>query len=739
MHRLIRWLSVACLAAVHVAGAQQRVPASADSVQRQDSLRRAALRLAPLEIHASIAPTAGLTVGSGIPARIATISGVAIHTWQPRILPDVLGTHAGFSFYDDLGTPWKLNLSTRGFSAGPTVGLPPGVSVFVDGIRQNEPDAQEVNFDLLPMEHIERVELLSGSASLLGPNSLGGAINLITERGDGPLAGELEASAGSYGAFSGRGTVKGRASNGWDYYLAGGAERERGWRQATWAANRNVFANIGRGDEQRGVRIQASAARSRAETAGSLPASVFGTSPRTNFTPGDFEDLDAQQISASMFSPIGPGRGLLTTYFRRSAAERFNVNQAPDANVRSFTNNYTVGGTADWRWSTVAGSGTLALRAGVDGAANRVRVRILNAPHAGDGASSDNEADDVLTTDIKSPSWDIAGYALIDYRVGRVTLSGGARDDHVRVPFENLIDRSDVTENSYHRASPRGGASVDVGSGASLYASAGTSFRAPAILELGCADPDATCPLPFALGDDPPLKPVKATTYEVGARWLVGPLFVNGSLYRTDVRDEIFFIASEQALLAGYFTNIDRTRRAGAEIAIQGSAAEGRVDWYANYAFTRATFQSATQVFSIRSKDDFAGSDLAGPNSVRAGNLLPLVPEHQAKAGILARLTSMLSVGVDTRYIGQQWLRGDEGNETTPLDGYVLVNANLGITVRGWDISGIVTNLFDTRRANFGTFNENRSTGDLERFLSPVNARGFKIVLRRSFAVFGPS
>jgi hypothetical protein len=35
-----------------------------------------------------------------------------------------------------------------------------------------------VNFDLLPMEHVSRVELLSGSGSLLGANSLGGAINL---------------------------------------------------------------------------------------------------------------------------------------------------------------------------------------------------------------------------------------------------------------------------------------------------------------------------------------------------------------------------------------------------------------------------------------------------------------------------------------------------------------------------------------------------------------------------------
>jgi outer membrane cobalamin receptor len=89
----------------------------------------------------------------------------------------------GVSLLDDLGSPVKINLSTRGFIVGPTVGIPAGVSVFLDGVRQNEPDAQQVNFDLLPMEHVQRVELLSGTAPLLGANSLGGAINLVTARG----------------------------------------------------------------------------------------------------------------------------------------------------------------------------------------------------------------------------------------------------------------------------------------------------------------------------------------------------------------------------------------------------------------------------------------------------------------------------------------------------------------------------------------------------------------------------
>src|SRR5438093_5182111 len=182
--------------------AQQPDSTKPDTTHR-DSTR--VTKLETIEVTSSIAPTAGPTIGSGIPARISTVTGEAIDACEPRLLADALASQPGISLYDDLGSPFKLNLTTRGFNVGPVVGLPPGVSVFLDGVRQNEPDAAEVNFDLLPMEHVQRVELLSGSGSLLGPNSLGGAVNLITRRGAGPLSGEPEASGGSFGSASGEG------------------------------------------------------------------------------------------------------------------------------------------------------------------------------------------------------------------------------------------------------------------------------------------------------------------------------------------------------------------------------------------------------------------------------------------------------------------------------------------------------------------------------------------------------
>ncbi len=690
--------------------------------QQPDSAKDT-VRLAPIEVVGSIVPAAGPTIASGLPARISLIGRRALEIWEPRTLAHALGTQPGVALYDDLGSPYKLTLTSRGFAVGPVVGLPPGLSVFLDGVRQNEPDAAQVNFDLLPLEHVKRVELLAGTGSLLGSNSLGGGINLITRRGEGPFEAELEATGGSFGTYSVEASAAG-TRGAWDYYLGSGYESAAGWRVATSARNHNAFANVGRLGATRGVRFQLFSASSYAETAGSLPETVWRASPRTNFTAGDFEDLTLVQASVSAYAPVGmSGRGAITLYHRRHDAERFNVNQAPDPNVRGLSRNRTVGGNIDWRW---AAPGGWSLRLGLDGAANRVRIRLLE----------ERSSADTLTTDVNSPSWDMAAYAASEYRAGRATFSAGLRYDHIRIPFEDNLDPGADTATTFHRLSPRGGVSLALGTAAAVYASVGRSFRAPAVLELACADETAACPLPFALGDDPPLDPVVATTVEVGVRWTWGTGLLNAAFYRTGVRDDIGFIQSDSAVFQGYFTNIGATRREGLELAVEVPLRGGHA-FSAGYAWTRATYRSAALIFSPRADADFATSPLAGPNRVTSGARIPLVPDHQARLGATVTLAqrgaSRVEAGLDGRYTGRQWLRGDEANETRPLPAYLTVDVRAAWDRGRWGVAVHLSNLLDSRRAVFGTFNENRRTGTLERFLTPMQARALRVVLRRRF------
>jgi hypothetical protein len=143
----------------------------------------------PIEVIGSIV---GLVSGPSVRSSLAgtlTMTDADLRAWRPAFLPNaLLGSSA--SVYDDLASPFKQSVVLRGFTVGPVVGMPQGVSVFIDGIPVNELGSGEVSFDLLPLDHVERIEVMPGTASLLGPNSLGGAINLITRRG-GAAAGSL--------------------------------------------------------------------------------------------------------------------------------------------------------------------------------------------------------------------------------------------------------------------------------------------------------------------------------------------------------------------------------------------------------------------------------------------------------------------------------------------------------------------------------------------------------------------
>lgn len=691
------------------------------SAQLPDSTVRdtSAARLPTVEVIGSILAPTGPRIGSGVPARVTVVEGERVDAWEPRLLSDALAANAGISLYDDLGSRLKTTLVSRGFTSSPVVGLPQGVSVFVDGVPVNEPDAGQVNFDLLPLEHIRRVELLSGTASLLGPHSLGGAVNLVTRRGAGALGAELELSRGSHEAWATEGTVSGE-SRGWSYYGGAGWADERGWRQLTGAEQLDGIVNLARVRDRGGFSIQAFGATSRAETAGSLPESVFESRPDSNLTSGDFEDLRQLHIAAFGWRELNRGRVSLGLWLRAHDAERFNVNQATDPDVRSFSENRTLGANFEWRSTWPVGRSFVGVRIGATGTLSRTSIRIFA-----------ERIDPGLTTHVESPIGDAGGHALAEWVLGNIVLSAGTRVDVVRIPFRNRIDAARDTTSTYTQASPRAGIAWTITPRLRAYASLGRSFRAPAVIELACADPQEPCPLPFALGDDPPLDPVTATTGEVGAEWNRDPIGVSASVFRTEVRDEIFLFPYDDAsepegsTIDGFFANVSRTRREGIETVAQlrpRDWAELRASW----SWTRATFRTGgIELFSIR-------EEAGGANEVERGDRLPLIPEHTVKLGADLVFPRGITAGVDTRWIGRQWLRGDEANEESRLAAYTTTDVRVGVALGSWALHAIARNVFDSRHATFGTFNIHQAAGGVvERFLTPGEPRTVLVVVRR--------
>lgn len=690
------------------ASAAQTPPQGPDTVHR----------LPAIAVVTSVLPAAGASPGSAISGRATTLDAAALHRFTPRTGADALAGQAGASLYDDLGSAFKPTLVMRGFTASGVVGLPQGVSVFIDGVPVNEPDAGQVNFDLLPLGHAQRVEIFHGTASLLGPNSLAGAINIVTNRGGGPTRADFETAVGTHGRRSVAAATEGRA-RGWSYYTGAGLAREAGWRQLTSASTGNLFANIGRFGDSRGAGLQVSTARSYAETAGSLPLSVYVARPDSNLSSGDFEDLRQLHVAAAGYVTAGGGRVSLTAFLRAHDAERFNVNQVSDPDVRGFSANRSVGAQAAWTRTFAVGAAAAAVHAGAGGSMHRTGIRLYG-----------ERIDPGLTTDVESPIRKADAYVHANYARGPVTLTGGARFDVVHIPFHNLLRPERDTTSTYRHLSPRGGLTIALGRGIDVFASAARSFRAPAVIELACADPEEPCPLPFALGDDPPLDPVIATTAEAGVRWNAGRFGLDGAVYRTHVRNDIFLFPYEDesepagSTIDGFFANLPLTRREGLELHARLRLG-GTHDLHASYGATRATFQSTAEIFSIR---EAVGEE----NIVAPGDRMPLVPDQTFAIGGAFRVHRAVMAGAEARHVGPRWLRGDEANDTAPLPSHTMLDVHADWEHRGWTVGAVVTNLLDRRYAAFGTFNINQGAGDaLERFLTPGSRRAVQVRVRR--------
>jgi hypothetical protein len=81
------------------------------------------------------------------------------------------------------GNPFQPDVNFRGYTASPLLGTPEGVSVYVDGVRQNQPFGDVVSWDLIPKDAISEITLVPGSDPLFGLNTLGGALSVQTKNG----------------------------------------------------------------------------------------------------------------------------------------------------------------------------------------------------------------------------------------------------------------------------------------------------------------------------------------------------------------------------------------------------------------------------------------------------------------------------------------------------------------------------------------------------------------------------
>jgi vitamin B12 transporter len=134
-----------------------------------------------------------------------------IERLQVQTLPDLLKGTSGIDMTQQGGYGKIASVFMRGTN-------PDQLLVLIDGIKAGSVTAGTTAFEFIPIDQIERVEIIKGpQSSLYGSEAMGGVIQIFTRKGntlDKPSV-VVDAGGGSYDTYRAAGTVSGKWKNNW--------------------------------------------------------------------------------------------------------------------------------------------------------------------------------------------------------------------------------------------------------------------------------------------------------------------------------------------------------------------------------------------------------------------------------------------------------------------------------------------------------------------------------------------
>ncbi len=624
--------------------------------------------------------------------------------------------------------PFQPDVSFRGLTASPLLGTPQGLSVFMDGVRINEPFGDAVNWDLVPQNAISTINLIPGSNPVFGLNTLGGALSLNTKSGFQYPGGAVTAYGGSWGRKAAEVEYGGHGEKN-DWYIAGTLFDEDGWRDYSPSEVRQLFGKFGREDAETDFDVSIMIADNDLQGTQALPVS-FLDNRKQAYTWPDRNQNQVLFLNAKASHFVSDTRFIAgNVYLRDYENINFssNVNDEydgasnnscdgtdPDApctaiNDQSKTETTGYGGTLQMTFlDALAGKdNSLTLGVSADLGDTRFRQEEQNALFT-DQRGTVAVDDFKLETDVDATNAYYGLFLTDTWQLNDITsLTLAGRYNYAKIKIEDRTGDDPALNGShtFNRFNPAIGLNVNPSPTLTTYASYSEGMRAPTPVELTCADPNAPCRLPNSFLADPPLEKVVAKTIEVGARGKFNPkLGWSAAVYNTDLDDDIQFISAGGAgINAGYFDNVGKTRRRGFELGT--TLAVGDLTLLANYSYVSATYESSFTINSP-SNSQAVGDDI----QVTPGNKIPGIPEHAFKLRADWAFLQDWSAGLTLNYFGDQYARGDENNQDArgKVPGYTLVNLDARYqATRSLRVFLKVNNVFDEEYETLGVLGEN--------------------------------
>ncbi|MCG2585564.1 TonB-dependent receptor [Massilia sp. TS11] len=192
------------------------------------------------------------------------------------------------------GSP-DFGLDLRGFGTNSAQNM----VIVLDGVRLSENELSGAILSAIPIDSVERIEIIRGGASVLyGDGATGGVIRIVTHRAKaGEASGNLRAELGQFSARDARATVL-RAFDGGSFDASVARQTTDNYRAN--AGFRQTAFSGGVAWQLAGGRLalRLDSARQEQRFPGALSLAQFQSAPRTAQTPNDFGSHDIDRVSA---------------------------------------------------------------------------------------------------------------------------------------------------------------------------------------------------------------------------------------------------------------------------------------------------------------------------------------------------------------------------------------------------------------------------------------------------------
>lgn len=580
-----------------------------------------------------------------IPANVTVITKEEIEHSHARTAVDVLRDKVDVTVTDFYGTGKSSAVDIRGFGeTGPLNTL-----VLVDGRRVNEIDLSGVDWTQIPLDQVERIEIVRGAGSVLyGDNAVGGVINIITKKPEKPFSAKAEAAGGSYGYNKESGSVSGK----WGPlsailnagYSSTGGYRENGFFRAKDVGGKIIY------DLNENISFNFSGGFHGDDTGlpGGLPENIYRLHRRATLNPDDHAETDDGYGVLGVKTKLWDlGRIEAELSYRHREVDdffaSFNFKDKRDLNTWGVTPKYIL---EKRLWNFL----------------NKLTLGL-------DFYRSDSEVDSESAfgpNRLEVTKESIGIYVLDEVSIlENLILSLGFRNEWV---IFDLFQETPRAKDKTRDREPAYNFSLDYlfGKKSSAFLSFKRSFRFPVSDELIQFFPT------FQV--NPLIKPQTGYHYEVGIRHAFSDQIEgNLTLFWVDLRNEIFFNP-----LTFTNENLPKTRRQGIETGLKARP----FPWLTlsgNYGYIRPFIRG----------DQFSGNDIPG------------VSRHKGSIGSELQLGRGFLLNAKANFFGSRRFISDFANQVERLGGYYTLDTKLSYAWKGLKAFVGVNNLFNRKYAEF--------------------------------------